>query len=75
MRLGVSVSNIPGREPAPVPVESAYSFSAGPTQRKPELHLMTKAQLLALALECGLKEAKPSMKKADLIELLEGAVS
>ena len=33
---------------------------------------MTKAQLRALAKERGFGEIKPSMLKADMIELLEG---
>jgi len=45
---------------------------ADPTTHSTELCHMTKAQLRALAKERGLGEIKPTMLKADMIELLEG---
>lgn len=44
-----------------------------PTTHSTDLCYMTKAQLRAMAKEKGLGEIKPTMLKADLIELIEGA--
>lgn len=43
-----------------------------PTTHSTELCHMTKAQLRALAKERGLGELKPTMLKAEMIELIEG---
>lgn len=53
--------------------EKAEPHCSDPTTHSTELCHMTKAQLRALAKERGLGEIKPTMVKADLIELLEGA--
>lgn len=45
---------------------------ADPTTHSTELCHMTKAQLRALAKERGLGELKPTMLKAEMIELIEG---
>lgn len=50
-------------------VENAHG---DPTTHSTELCHMTKAQLRALAKERGLGELKPTMLKAEMIELIEG---
>ena len=44
-----------------------------PATHKREFCQMTKAQLYEIAQENGVKDAKPTMRKPELIELLEGA--
>ena len=52
-------------------IETAQ-YCADPTTHSTELCHMTKAQLRALAKERGLGELKPTMLKAEMIELIEG---
>ena len=44
-----------------------------PTTHRTDLCQMTKAELLELAEANGVEDAKPNMRKVDLIEVLEGA--
>ena len=48
-------------------------YSNDPTSHSRDLCSMTKVQLYALAQEHGVEGAKPTMRKGELIELLEEA--
>ena len=54
----------------PIPQECAHNDAD--TQSR-DLYQMTKVQLYELAQGHGVEEAKPNMRKAELIELLEEA--
>lgn len=66
------LSGSANRRGIPLIAEEHVTGCADPTTHSTELCHMTKTQLRALARERGLGEIKPTMLKADMIELLEG---
>ena len=74
MRLGVPDWAIPKGDFSVPPGDASHErHQNDPGSHSRELCHMTKAQLLELAKELGVADAKPSMRKADMIELIEEA--
>lgn len=70
--MATNASRAP-RAPIMARVADNTACHSDPTTHSTELCHMKKAQLLEIARELGLTDIKPTIRKPELIELIEGA--